>query len=225
MGSRVFLEGETTLITLSNLKDVGGFEFDVNDLNEEADIRTVMEQLDAYSESAEIDLTTDVRKFVVMDPEGIKGLSILSDSKEQNLALDDITLVNKSFDPVSEILQASNEGDLIYLRKEKGLSNWEFSIEETDCSLRLEYFDCTKKLNQYDLLSESYYDALCDTILPESLSCGEEKARIESFDIDPQIVYGELYRVILDNEAGEKILDRIDLPGFYFLDKTRGTDE
>jgi hypothetical protein len=228
METKVYLEGDVSVITLSNLGELDEFDFNIDDINEEADINEIFEQIDAFAESAELDLATDIKKFKAIAPEDISYLAITeNDGEEQEVSLDTFTLNNENFHPVKELLEFAEAGDLIYLRREQGKSNWEFSLERetSDAPMSFSYFDCSHDLDQYDLLAESYYDVLCDTFLPESLSAGENRAVVENFDIDPQLVYGELYKVVEDPETWDKTLERIEVPGFYFLDKTRGVDE
>jgi len=226
--TKVYLEGDLSVITLSNIGELDEFDFNIDDINEEADINEIFEQIDAFSESGELDLATDIKKFKVMAPEDISYLGIKEEDEEEvESSLDAFILKNENFQPVKELLEFAEAGDLIYLRKEQGKSNWEFSLEResTDAPMTLSYFDCSHDLDQYDLLAESYYDVLCDTFIPESLSSGGSKAQVENFDIDPQLVYGELYKVVEDPETWDKSLERLEVPGFYFLDKTRSTDE
>jgi hypothetical protein len=228
METKVYLEGDLSVITLSNIGELDEFDFNIDDINEEADINEIFEQIDAFSESGELDLATDIKKFKVMAPEDISYLGIAeTDEDEREVSLDTFTLKNGNFQPVKELLEFGEPGDLIYLRKEQGKSNWEFTLERenNETPMTFSYFDCAHDLDQYDLLAESYYDVLCDTFIPESLSAGESKAVVDNFDVDPQLVYGELYKVIEDPETWDKSLERIEVPGFYFLDKTRGVDE
>jgi len=231
MLKKIFLEGETSIVTLSNVREMDAFDFNIEDINEKADIVEIMDQLDAYAESSELDLTTDSKKFTVMNPDMITYMGTQDEnSQELEVSLDTFMLKNSSFFPVKELLEHANLGDLIYLRKTEGTSNWEFSleVEKNDEKLSFSYFDCADALdtfNQYDLLSENYYNVLCDTILPQSLESETQKAVMENFDIEPQIVYAELYKVTQDRISGEKVLERLEVPGYYFLDKTRTIDE
>jgi len=228
MNVTLYLEGEVSIVSLSNVGEVDELDINIDDLNEESDIKDVMEQLDALYESSELDITTDIKKFTVMNPEDISYMGIkYEDEEEQDVSLDAFNLKNESFSPVKELLENANIGDLIYLRKTVGKSNWEFNIQvkDKDEMLNFSYFDCSCIFDQYDLLLENYYSILCDAILPESLSTGESKAVVENHDIEPQIVYVELYKVAKNIQSGEKILERVDIPGYYFLEKTRSIDE
>lgn len=228
MDARLYLEGEVSLITLSNLHGIEGLDFEGEDIKDEEDIKTLFERIDAFAESGELNLATDVRRFKVMPPEGIVYLGLKVEEKEEKeKSLDAFELKNESFDALKSLLSHAEAGDLIYLRREQGRGNWTFSFECGDEmeTMRFAYFDCSGTIDQYDLLTESYYDVLCDTILPETLTVGESKAQVENFDIEPQIVYGELYKVVEDPETWDKHLIRLKVPGFYFLDKTRAIDE
>ena len=65
---------------------------------------------------------------------------------------------------------------------------------------------------------------VCDTFLPETLSVGENKSTIENLLFEPQIIYGELYKMV-ENDDGIKSLQKIEFPEYYFQDAQKGIDE
>jgi len=64
METKVYLEGDVSVITLSNIGELDEFDFNIDDINEEADINEIFEQIDAFAESGELDLATDIKKFI-----------------------------------------------------------------------------------------------------------------------------------------------------------------
>ncbi len=224
------IEADTTTIMLSNLGDLAeneAMDFNPDDLNELHDIAEVMQQIDAYAESMELELATQTCKYTVVSPDDIERMSLDDGENEKALSLDEIVLVNKDFEAMERIVREASPGDILYLRRERGKGVWEFSLEcETNESIEAEYFDCSRNgLNRYDVLAESYYAHLCDTIEPETIGTGGKKAQLERFSIAPQVIYGELYRVVEDPETWDRTLEKIELPGFYFLSKTTENDE
>ncbi len=228
MNTTLFLEGEVSTISLANVGNIDALEINIDDINEASDVKEVMEQLDAYYESAELDAVSDIKTFTVMNPEDIRHMALrYEDEEEKEVGLDSFMLVNERFAPVTEILEHANVGDLIYLRKTQGSSNWQMSMEvaSKDEPLYFSYFDCTETPDQQDLLSEGYYDVLCDTILPQSFCTQDAQAVTDQYAIEPEIVYASLYTVKEDPLSGEKILQKMEIPGYYFLEKTRNIDE
>ena len=162
-----------------------------------------------------------------MNGEDIEYLAIADeDSDEKEISIDTFKLVNQTLDPIKNLLDRASVGDIIYLRKEQGKANITLSLDmqNDEESMKLSYFDCSADMDEYDLLRESYYDVVCDTFLPESLAVQENQASIENFVFEPQIVYGELFKLVV-NEDGIKSLQKIAFPGYYFQDTQREIDE
>ena len=220
---QVILEGNVSILSLSNIGDLEEFDFSLDDINEESNLNEIYEQIDSYYESSELDLATDTLKYKVINPEDINYLAI-KDENEQEINLDDTILEHKSIDSISKFLESANVGDLIYLRKEQGRASIEYNVEETD-KLTFEYFDCLEELEQSDLLAQSYYDIICDSIDLDKIKSKDEQAQIDRFDFEPDLVYGEFYKVLFDEENNEKRLEKIDVPGYYFLDSSVNSDE
>jgi len=222
----IHMEGEATRLTLSNLGTLEGAELEPEDLNEAEDIREVMEQIEAYAQSGELDLGTQIQSYTVLPTDG----SVLEEEGEKEdtpLSLDRFVLENHPFNPVAELITHAREGDLIYLRREEGPGEWRlcYDPDELTGEYRLDYFDCARfDLDNYELLREGYFDYLCDTFIPESLRIGDLPATVEYALFEPRIVYGELYR-IAEEEDGTKYLERVEIPGHYFLAEEVESDE
>jgi len=220
---QVILEGDVSILSISNIGNLEEFDFNIDDINEEADLNEIYEQIDSYYESSELDLATDNLKYKVINPEDINYLAI-KDENEKEINLDDAILEHKSIDSISKFLDNANVGDLIYLRKEQGRASVEYSLEEID-RLTFEYFDCLGELEQSDLLAQSYYDIICDSIDLDNIKSNNEQAQIDRFDFEPDLIYGEFYKVLYDEENNQKRLEKIDVPGYYFLDSSVNSDE
>jgi len=227
MERKIIIEGDISKVTLSNVGMLEEYEIDTEDINEESDIKSIMEEIDAYAQSGELDIMTDVCSYNVMNAEDVEYLAMRDEeSEEKEISTDSFKLVNKTMDELKDLLQRASVGNVIYLRKEQGKANITLSLElqKSDEVMNLSYFDCSTGMDKYDLLRESYYDVVCDTFLPESLATQENQATVENFVFEPEIVYGELYKIV-ENEEGIKSLEKIEFPGYYFQDAQREIDE
>lgn len=223
MERKIIIEGDISKVTLSNVGTLEEYNIDTEDINEESEIKRIMEEVDAFAQSGELDIVTNVCSYNVMNAEDIEYLAT-NDGKE--ISIDSFTLLNKTMDELKDLIHRANFGDVIYLRREQGKANITLSIElqKSDEVMNFSYFDCSIGMDQYDLLRESYYDVICDTFLPLSLATQENQATVENFVFEPEIVYGEIYKIVEDEE-GIKSLEKIEFPGYYFKDKQREIDE
>jgi len=225
MQRKIVMEGIVSEVTLSNVGQLEELDYTIEDLNEAADIESFMLELDAYASSGELNSLTDVESYRIMNSEDIEYCAQNDEGREVEITLDSFKLSNETLEPIKELLKNARSGDIIYLRKDQGKGSFEISLEvEESSEMSIGYFDCSESLDGYDLLRESYYEVVCDTILPETISSGENKGVVENFLFEPQLIYGELYRVVT-NESGEKSLDRVALPGYYFQEDSRRVEE
>ncbi len=226
MEKKVIIEGNISIVSLSNVGNLQEYNIESEEINEESEIKSIMEEIDAYAQSGELDVMADVCTYKVINGEDIEYLAVADeDNNEKEISLDSFKLVNKDTHEMHNLLNRASVGDVIYLRKEQGKANITLSLEvQNNETMSLCYFDCSVDMDEYDLLRESYYDTVCDTFLPETLSVKENKASVENFLFEPQIIYGELYKMVV-NEEGIKSLQRIEIPGYYFQDAQRGIDE
>jgi hypothetical protein len=226
MQRKIIIEGTLTEISLNNLGSLETLDYDVDALNDEAEIEEFMQEVQTLVESGDVDILGDVCKYRVMPSEAFDYLACSDEqSEEQEISLESFKLCNKSLDEVEEFLDAANVGDIIYLRKEEGKGSYEFSLEvqNKEEKIRIDYFDCSESFDAYDVLRESYLDTLCDTLLPETIASQEQKAVVENSLFEPQIVFGEIYRVI--DVDGIKTLDRVAIPAYYYKNETETIDE
>ena len=227
MERKIIIEGDISIVSLSKVVAFEEFDIDSEEINEESEIKSIMEEIDAYAQSGELDIMTDVCTYKVMNGEDIEYLALSDEeSEEKEISMESFKLINQTFEQIKNLLTRACAGDIIYLRKEQGKVNIILSLEmkNRDETMSFSYFDCSTDMDEYDLLRDSYYDVICDTFLPESLATQENKATTENFVFEPQIIYGELYKVV-ENEDGVKSLQKIEFPGYYFQDAQREIDE
>ena len=205
------------------LEDVESANYDLQDRD---DLERFMEDVDALVESGELDELNDAEVVTGIDPEGIEEMT-LSDEKglEESIGIDAFTLANFSTLSRLELLEKAEVGDVFYLRSERGEGFWDLSAETEDEQANPEklvmgYFDCSEALDTYDLLRESYFDYLCDTMVPAALHYGEQPCNLDRFDFKPSFVQGALYRIAVEPDTGIKVLERLPCPPKIFLDES-----
>jgi len=219
------IEGGGSKITFTNLGDLEELEVNLEDLNEEADIEAAFEELDAYAQSSEIDLSCDIKQCRVINPEEIEYISLEKDiDNEKELTLDDFKLINLPLNDIEELIDSSEIGDILYLRVENGNFIYRIEAEDGDIDLELGYYDCSKDLSNFDLLAKDYYGNLCDSLVPDYL-VKKLNANIDEYKFEPTIIYAKLFKVIFDEESKSKVLEKVEVPAYYFLDDTKNIDE
>jgi hypothetical protein len=179
----ITIEGDAVRLSLSNLGSVEGIEeIDLggSDINDAEDIREVMETIDAYAQSGELDARTDIVRYTVVSPEAITlGETKEDESEESERTLDDFELDNIATDDIAELLRNAEAGDIVYLRREEGKGLWHLCVEtDENDKLAFDYIDCAAlDLGRYDLLNEAYFAYLCDGILPKACTPKRRKAK------------------------------------------------
>ena len=218
MDRRVILDADTKVVTLSNISGLDDLEGVLEDLNEEFDISMAMERINEFAESGELDAASDVLRFSLVNPEEIESLTCEEGEEQRDVSLEEFVLEHETPQSVQDFIESLREGDVVYLRKESGPAHFEIVVEseKENAKIAFGYFDCSGEYDFYDLLDESYLDAVCDSVLPEQVHVEEGAGRVDVFDFEPQVVYGTLYRVITDPQSGIKMLERVEMPAYYF---------
>ncbi len=218
MEAKIILDAEAKAVTLSNIGKLEELEIEFEDINENFDMSAAMEQIDAFAESGELDAKADILRYMLVNPEEIESLRMEEGEKEREASLEEFVLEYDTPQSIQDFIESAKEGDVVYLRKESGKAHIEILIqsEKEDAKIVLGYFDCSGEYDFYDLLDESYLDEICDALLPEQVSVEEGSASAEVVDFEPQIVAGSLYKVKIDAESGIKMLERLEMPAYYF---------
>ncbi|NPA82092.1 MAG: hypothetical protein GXO31_05740 [Epsilonproteobacteria bacterium] len=201
------------LTALELLEDM---EFDIYDLNEKRDIEEFFERAEDFVESGEADELADVVSARGMDPESIQeAVLIHPNGNEIDLDIDDIVLENISLEKYVKEIKEGEIGDIIYVRSEFGSGTWDMvaDYDESDevdpTNLKIAYYNCATDMDTYELLSESFYDPLCDTLAPDFLTFEDMEFELEEFIFEPIQVYGELYVIKEDLNGKGKVIERI----------------
>ena len=224
----IHLEGTTKKVGLYNLDqlELEGIESDAYDLTDREDLLRYMEDVDALVESGELDLLEAAEVVTGIDPESLDVLTVTVDgAEEQALERDALTLKNIPITDPLAIIQRAEPGEIFYLRSEEGPGILDLGAESDEETFRAEetelgYYDCSMDLDTYAILTESFFDTLCDTLVPTRSRYGKIPLEVESFDFKPAFIRGALYRVILDPQTGDKTLERLPCPDRIFLDES-----
>ncbi|BBG66009.1 hypothetical protein NNO_1306 [Hydrogenimonas sp.] len=205
-----------------NRLEIEGIEIDADTDFDELNMRELFENINAFIESGELDALGSSSVMTAMDPESAKIVLDADGLEEVEVSLDDITLDNIDVDKRLELLEKSKIGDIFFVRTEVGEAYWDLSGEcEASFALqnvKLGYLDCTESHDQYDLLRESYYDFLCDLVVPEEAYYKDEKLELDEHVLRTQQVYGELYIVRQELPGREKIFQSVVLEEKMRLD-------
>ncbi len=224
MAFKLHIEGEGRKIGFYKLNrlEMEGVEIDADTDFEEMDIKELFENINAYIESGELDELESSQTLTVVDPE-TASLTLDADGLEEvEISLDDVMLENLNVDKKLELLEKSKIGDVFFVRSEVGEAYWDlagegertFSIQ----NVKLGYLDCSESHDQYDLLRDSYYEYLCDLVVPEVAYYNDEKLELEEHVLRTRQVFGDLYIVRQELPGREKIFQRVTLEEKMRLD-------
>ncbi len=224
MAFKLHIEGEGKKIGFYKLNrlEMEGVEIDADTDFEEMDIKELFENINAYIESGELDELDSSQTLTVVDPENAT-LTLDADGLEEvEISLDDVTLENLNVDKKLKLLEKSKIGDVFFVRSEVGDAYWDlagegeptFSIQ----NVKLGYLDCSESHDQYDLLRDSYYEFLCDLVVPEVAYYNDEKLELEEHILRTRQVFGDLYIVRQELPGREKIFQRVTLEEKMRLD-------
>ncbi len=218
MDRKIILDADTKVVTLSNVGKLEELNIEFEDINEDFDITAAMEQIDAFAESGELDVKSDILRYTLVNPEEIDTLMCEEGEEQREASLEEFILEHDTPQSIQDFIESASEGDVLYLRREIGKAHFEIAAqsEKEDAKITFGYFDCSGEYDFYDLLDESYLDDVCDSLLPKQISVEDGEATLEVFDFEPQIVSGSLYKVKRDIDSGIKMLERIDMPAYYF---------
>ncbi len=228
MNITIHLEAEAKRVGIYNLNqlELEGIDSEAYDLGDQDDLARFMEMINSLVESQELELLEAGKVVVGINPEGIEHLGVSIDKEEeQEFSYDSMTLKNLPLTDPLGIIKRAQVGEIFYLRIEDGLGVWDLVCESEEDSFSYEkiemgYYDCSEGFNSYDLITQSYYDSLCDTLMPAKCAYKDTPMQVDNFDYKPTLITGSLYRVIHDPESGVKTLERLQSPTQTFLDES-----
>ncbi|WP_457596453.1 hypothetical protein [Hydrogenimonas sp.] len=230
MAFRLHIEAEGRKIGFYRLNrlEMEDFEIDPDAEYDREGLLELYERIDEYVESGDLDLLGEASEVVAFDPETASITLDADNEAEVELTTDDITLQNVDVDKKLDLFEKAKVGDLIFVRTEVGEAYWDLSGEGEaafDASkIALGYLDCTQSHDTYEALRESYYEFLCDLVLPAEARYGDEKLSLDEHLLRTTQVWGELYVVRENLPDHRKELVRLDLGGPLELSVTDPTD-
>jgi hypothetical protein len=225
MDRTLHLEGTARRVGIYDLGalEPEAFDPDTYDLEDEADLARLAENIEAMAESGELDLLGNSIVVTGVEPETIDTLSLSRGEEEHPLEIDALRMKNLSAcDPLKPLLEAE-PGTLFYLRSEEGEGVWDLhaEIEETAGEeVEMGYYDCSRILDNYELLRESWFDYLCDTLVPDETRIAGVRTDTERFVFRPTRIEGALYRVAAEPGSETRFLERLPLPPQSYLDES-----
>lgn len=224
MAFRLHIEGEANKIGFYKLNDLEleGFDPDQEMALDAESIRELMETANDYVESGELDLLEDAAVVTTLDPDATT-ITLDADSQEEvELSVDDITLAPENVDKKLTMLEKARIGDIIFVRTEVGDAYWDYSHDGEESfdsqKVAVGYLDCTRSHDEYEVLRESYYDFLCDRLVPGELTFQGEKLEVDEHVMRTNQVWGELYVVRENLPDHRKVYEKVDLGGPLRLD-------
>ncbi|WP_456432706.1 hypothetical protein [Nitratifractor sp.] len=198
---------------------------DAVDWEDKEELERTIETLHALSESGELDLAGENTHLFSVDPEGIREILFMDElGRQERLDLDTITLYNEDPDDFARILQNAREGEIFYLRSERGEGYWDLRIEsdETESDptkLSMAYLECSTGKDTYDVLRESYYAYLCDGVDPSRIRYDGKPMEIVEAVFRPTLITGALYRTVWEPHSQTLVLERLPVEPRVFLDE------
>ncbi len=220
------ISAESKVVKIYNLTRLKMEIFDINidDLNEENDIDEFFDKVDEFIESGEADAISSPLEIRGIEPDEITDASLTHPNGEKSsFNIDDVELDNCSLEKYVKEIKDAKVGDIIFIRSEIGKAEWSFtaSCEEETAdpkNIKIGYYNCAVEMDTYQVLSESYYYYLCDTLNPDYLYYKDNKFETDEFDFDPFYIYGQLYVIKEDLQSGEKVIEYIPHEGKALLD-------
>ncbi len=224
MAFKLHIEGEGRKIGFYRLNrlEIEGLEIDADTDFDRENIEELFENINAYIESGELDELDSSQTLTVLDPESASITLDADGLEEVEISLDDMTLQNINVDRKLELLEKSKIGDIFFVRTEIGEAYWDLSGEGEESfaiqNVKLGYLDCTESHDQYEVLRESYYDFLCDLVVPEDAYYNDEKLELDEHILRTRQVFGELYIVRQELPGREKVFQKVALEEKMRLD-------
>lgn len=224
MAFKLHIEAEGKKIGLYRLNrlEIEGLEIDADTDFDQENIAGLFENINAYIESGELDELDSSQTLTALDPESASITLDADGLEEVEISLDDITLQNIDVDKKLKLLEKSKIGDIFFVRTEVGEAYWDLSGEAEESfalqNVKLGYFDCTKSHDQYEVLRESYYDYLCDLVVPEDAHYNNEKLELDEHVLRTRQVFGELFIVRQELPGREKVFQKVSLEEKMRLD-------
>ena len=227
MALSIQISAESKVVKIYNLTRLKMEDFDINidDLNEESDLDEFFDKADELIESGEADTISSPLVIKGIEPDEIT-FSLLThpNGEDTSFDTDDFELYNCSLENYVKEIKEAKVGDIIFIRSEIGKAEWRFLADSGDeekielKDIKMGYYNCNVEMDTYQVLSESYYYYLCDTLNPEYFYYKDNKFQIDEFDFDPFYIYGQLYVIKEDLQTGEKIIEYLPHEGRALLD-------
>jgi len=227
MALQVTIKGKAKIFRLFDLQRVmneNGIDIGEFDLAQNEDIQRLYSYASEYIETGEVgaydDLLFDLHGI---DPE-ICEIE-LKNGGERTVSIDEITLQNQPVTNLLKKLERFEDGRIFFTTLTTGDAVWDFDSEIEDekidpMKFSLGYYDCLEEMDQYDAISTTLYDDLCDTLSTDQIRYGRRGFELRDFVLHQQRLYGQLLVVRLTRDSRVKVLERVDLGGMEYADQS-----
>ena len=227
MALQVTIKGKAKIFRLFDLQRVmneNGIDIGEFDLAQNEDIQRLYSYASEYIETGEVgaydDLLFDLHGI---DPE-ICEIE-LKNGGERTVSIDEITLQNQPVTNLLKKLERFEDGRIFFTTLTTGDAVWDFDSEIEDekidpMKFSLGYYDCLEEMDQYDAISTTLYDDLCDTLSTDQIRYGRRGFELRDFVLHQQRLYGQLLVVRLMRDSRVKVLERVDLGGMEYADQS-----
>ncbi len=141
----------------------------------------------------------------------------ITNSKEIEISLDEVTLKNRKLDERLEDILDAKVGEIFFVKTFQGEALWDFDsyVDEENIEanlLELGYLDCSF-MDKYEIMREDIYDLLCDTVTTDYIRYRGEGFELLDFVFHPQHTFSQLYIVKEDPILEAKILQKVESGG------------
>ncbi len=227
MALQVTIKAKAKIFRLFDLQQVmqeNGIDIGEFDLAQNDDIRRLYDYATEYIETGEVgaydDLLFDLHGI---DPE-ICEIE-LKNGGVQRVSIDEITLKNQPVSTLLKKMERFEDGRIFFTTLTTGDAAWDFysDIEDTKIDpmkFSLGYYDCLEEIDQYDAISTTLYDDLCDTVSTDQIGYGRRSLELSDFVLHQKRIYGQLLVVRLMRDSRVKVLERVDLGGMEYADQS-----
>lgn len=217
MGFHLSIRGEAKIVKIYNVTrlNIEGIDISTYNLEDREEIIEFFEIVNDFVESGEADVYEMHTEIHGVEPETCK-LKI-TNTKEIEISLDEITLKNRKLDENLQNMLNANVGEIFFVKTFQGEALWDFDsdIDEENIEanlLELGYLDCSF-MDKYEIMREDIYDLLCDTVTTDYIRYRGEGFELLDFVFHPIHIFSELYIVKEDPILETKILQKVESGG------------
>ena len=225
MALQVHIDAAAKIFRLFDLKQLmGEADLDLSsfDLTQSDEAARLYRRVTEFVETGEIGAYDDILLHVHgIDPEVCE--ITLKNGVQTAVSTDEIVLKNQSLSTLTEQMNQMEEGSILLATLTSGDAAWDFEsdIETADIDpscFTLGYYDCSKEMDQYNVLENALFESLCDMLSTDEIAYDGKELQLADFVLHPKQVYGQLFVVRTLTDTDTRVLTRIDPPDVELQD-------